>query len=73
MKAPIVTFLAALACVGAAQAEGCPRKGTLGTSRVLAVDAATYPRVGLQSFLAALGHRANGVLKDLATAHLDVL
>ena len=28
----------------------CPRKGTLGTSRVLAVDAATYPRVGLKSF-----------------------
>ena len=27
-----------------------PRKDALGTSRVLAVDAATYPRVGLKSF-----------------------
>jgi peptidoglycan/xylan/chitin deacetylase (PgdA/CDA1 family) len=33
-----------------AQAADCPRKGTLGTSRVLAVDAATTPRVGLKSF-----------------------
>jgi peptidoglycan/xylan/chitin deacetylase (PgdA/CDA1 family) len=28
----------------------CPRPGTLGTSRTLAVDAATTPRVGLKSF-----------------------
>ena len=28
----------------------CPRKDTLGTSRILAVDAATTPRVGLKSF-----------------------
>jgi peptidoglycan/xylan/chitin deacetylase (PgdA/CDA1 family) len=28
----------------------CPRDGTLGTSRVLTVDAKTYPRVGLKSF-----------------------
>ncbi|MCP4618538.1 MAG: polysaccharide deacetylase family protein [Bradyrhizobium sp.] len=34
----------------AAQTAGCPRKDTLGTSRVLAVDAATSPRVGLKSF-----------------------
>jgi peptidoglycan/xylan/chitin deacetylase (PgdA/CDA1 family) len=33
-----------------AQAADCPRKGTLGTSRVLTVDAATTPRVGLKSF-----------------------
>ena len=34
----------------AAQAAECPRKDALGTSRVLAVDAATTPRVGLKSF-----------------------
>jgi peptidoglycan/xylan/chitin deacetylase (PgdA/CDA1 family) len=34
----------------AAPAAECPRKDALGTSRVLAVDAATYPRVGLKSF-----------------------
>ena len=36
--------------VAAAPAAECPRKDALGTSRVLAVDAATYPRVGLKSF-----------------------
>jgi peptidoglycan/xylan/chitin deacetylase (PgdA/CDA1 family) len=41
---------AALAWAAAVQAAGCPRKGTLGTSRVLHVDAATTPRVGLKSF-----------------------
>ena len=34
----------------AAQAADCPRKDTLGTSRVLKVDAVTTPRVGLKSF-----------------------
>ena len=34
----------------AAQAADCPRRGTLGTSRILTVDAATTPRVGLKSF-----------------------
>jgi peptidoglycan/xylan/chitin deacetylase (PgdA/CDA1 family) len=32
------------------EAAECSRKDALGTSRVLAVDAATYPRVGLKSF-----------------------
>lgn len=36
--------------VAAAQAGECRRKDALGTSRVLAVDAATFPRVGLKSF-----------------------
>ena len=36
--------------VVAAEAAECSRKDALGTSRVLAVDAATYPRVGLKSF-----------------------
>jgi peptidoglycan/xylan/chitin deacetylase (PgdA/CDA1 family) len=34
----------------AAPAAECPRQNALGTSRVLAVDAATTPRVGLKSF-----------------------
>jgi peptidoglycan/xylan/chitin deacetylase (PgdA/CDA1 family) len=34
----------------AAQAADCPRKGTLGTSRILGVDAATTPRVGLMNY-----------------------
>src|SRR5476651_512153 len=40
----------AMTWMAAAQAADCPRKGTLGTSRVLAVDAAVTPRVGLKSF-----------------------
>jgi peptidoglycan/xylan/chitin deacetylase (PgdA/CDA1 family) len=36
--------------VAAAQAGECPRKDALGTARVLTVDAATFPRVGLKSF-----------------------
>jgi peptidoglycan/xylan/chitin deacetylase (PgdA/CDA1 family) len=40
---------AAMAWTAAGAAE-CPRKDALGTSRVLAVDAAASPRVGLKSF-----------------------
>jgi peptidoglycan/xylan/chitin deacetylase (PgdA/CDA1 family) len=55
---PTLTFANLLAAIqivsmgwmAAAHAAGCPRPGTLGTSRVLAVDAATTPRVGLKSF-----------------------
>src|SRR3984885_4781948 len=43
-------LVASMAWIAAVQAADCPRKGTLGTSRILAVDAATPPRVGLQSF-----------------------
>jgi peptidoglycan/xylan/chitin deacetylase (PgdA/CDA1 family) len=38
----------------AAQAADCPRQGVLGTSRVLTVDAAAFPRVGLKSFAQTL-------------------
>ena len=44
------TLAASLAWSAAAKAVDCPHKGTLGTSRVLEVDAATTPRVGLKSF-----------------------
>jgi peptidoglycan/xylan/chitin deacetylase (PgdA/CDA1 family) len=37
-----------------AHAADCPRQGTLGTSRILKVDAAVYPRVGLKSFAQTL-------------------
>ncbi|MBI5264890.1 MAG: polysaccharide deacetylase family protein [Bradyrhizobium sp.] len=41
---------AVLTGMAAAQAADCPRKDALGTSRILAVDGAAYPRVGLKSF-----------------------
>jgi peptidoglycan/xylan/chitin deacetylase (PgdA/CDA1 family) len=50
MKAPGAAVLASLAWITAAQADQCPRKDALGTSRVLKVDPAAYPRVGLKSF-----------------------
>src|ERR1700716_3721460 len=42
--------IALIACTVTEQAADCPRAGALGTSRILAVDAAQYPRVGLKSF-----------------------
>jgi len=33
-----------------AQAAECPRKGTLGTSRILRVDTARFPRIGLKNY-----------------------
>ena len=59
MKAPrtslivMMTWIAA-AWIAAAQAADCPRKDTLGTSRILKVDAAATPRVGLKSFAQTL-------------------
>jgi peptidoglycan/xylan/chitin deacetylase (PgdA/CDA1 family) len=50
MKAPAAALVALFAWAAAAQAENCPRPGALGTSRILKVDAATTPRVGLKSF-----------------------
>ncbi|MCE3257862.1 MAG: polysaccharide deacetylase [Nitrobacter vulgaris] len=45
-----VTLLVFVAWTTSAWASDCPRQGTLGTSRILGVDAAKYPRVGLKSF-----------------------
>jgi peptidoglycan/xylan/chitin deacetylase (PgdA/CDA1 family) len=50
MKLLGAALIALLASTLAAQAADCPRKGTLGTSRILSVDAATTPQVGLQNF-----------------------
>jgi peptidoglycan/xylan/chitin deacetylase (PgdA/CDA1 family) len=45
-----------------ARAVDCPRAGTLGTSRVLSVDAASFPRVGLKSFPQTLPLRDHEVI-----------
>ncbi|MBR0857585.1 polysaccharide deacetylase family protein [Bradyrhizobium liaoningense] len=44
------TVLMALTGLSSLEAAECPRKDTLGTSRVLSVDVKTTPRVGLKSF-----------------------
>jgi peptidoglycan/xylan/chitin deacetylase (PgdA/CDA1 family) len=44
------SILASLVSAGMAQAAECPRKDALGTSRILAIDAAATPRVGSKSF-----------------------
>lgn len=50
MNVPVASVVMAMAWIAAAQAADCPRQGTLGTSRVLRIEAATTPRVGLKSF-----------------------
>ena len=50
MRSLAIALLASLACMPAAAAAECPRKDALGTSRILTVDPATWPRVGLKSF-----------------------
>jgi peptidoglycan/xylan/chitin deacetylase (PgdA/CDA1 family) len=43
-------LLASMTWTATAEATDCPRPGTLGTSRILRVDAASFPRVGLKNF-----------------------
>jgi peptidoglycan/xylan/chitin deacetylase (PgdA/CDA1 family) len=57
-----IVLIAATAWSVAAQAADCPRQGTLGTSRILRVDAATTPRVGLKSFPQTLPLRDHEVV-----------
>ena len=45
-----IALVAAIAWDAAARAAECPRPGTLGTSRILKVDAASTPRVGLKEY-----------------------
>jgi peptidoglycan/xylan/chitin deacetylase (PgdA/CDA1 family) len=59
LKAALV---ASMVWTTAAHAASCPRKGTLGTSRILAVDAATTPRVGLKNFPQTLPLRDHEVV-----------
>lgn len=50
-SATLCSSVAALmTCMAAAAAAECPRKDALGTSRVLVVEPAATPRVGLKSF-----------------------
>lgn len=49
-KAFYAAVAATVIWTAAAKAAECPRKDALGTSRVLRVDPATSPRVGLKSF-----------------------
>jgi peptidoglycan/xylan/chitin deacetylase (PgdA/CDA1 family) len=57
-----VAALVALAWMTLAQAAECPRKGTLGTSRILSVDAAALPRVGLKNYPQTLPLRDHEVV-----------
>jgi peptidoglycan/xylan/chitin deacetylase (PgdA/CDA1 family) len=50
MNAWAAAVVVSMAGTLAASAADCPRKGTLGTSRILRVDAAATPRVGLKNF-----------------------
>jgi peptidoglycan/xylan/chitin deacetylase (PgdA/CDA1 family) len=50
MKVLAATLLASMTWITTAAAADCPRKDALGTSRILSVDAAITPRVGLKSF-----------------------
>jgi peptidoglycan/xylan/chitin deacetylase (PgdA/CDA1 family) len=50
VNAVSILLASALVDSAAAAPAQCPREGTLGTSRVMAVDAKITPRVGLKSF-----------------------
>jgi len=54
--------LAVLVWTAAAQAAACPRKGTLGTSRIMAVDPAIWPRIGRRDFAQMLPLRDHEVV-----------
>ncbi|THD67215.1 MAG: polysaccharide deacetylase family protein [Bradyrhizobium sp.] len=49
-KALGVALVASAPWIVSAHAADCPREGTLGTSRIMKVDAAATPRVGLKNF-----------------------
>src|SRR5882757_7500694 len=50
VNVPGAALVALIVWIAAAQAADCPRQGTLGTSRILSVDGATTPRVGLKEY-----------------------
>jgi peptidoglycan/xylan/chitin deacetylase (PgdA/CDA1 family) len=55
-------LLLSLIWAAPARSADCPRAGTLGTSRVLSVDAISFPRVGLKSFPQTLPLRDHEVV-----------
>ena len=62
IRASGLALAISLAPTALAQAAECPRKDTLGTSRILAVDAVSFPRVGLKSFPQTLPLRDHEVV-----------
>jgi peptidoglycan/xylan/chitin deacetylase (PgdA/CDA1 family) len=54
--------LAILVSSAATEAADCPRKGTLGTSRDMAVDPAIWPRIGRRDFAQSLPLRDHEVV-----------
>jgi peptidoglycan/xylan/chitin deacetylase (PgdA/CDA1 family) len=50
MQAAGAALLISILGIAMTHAATCPRKGTLGTSRVLAVDAVAFPQIGLKNF-----------------------
>jgi peptidoglycan/xylan/chitin deacetylase (PgdA/CDA1 family) len=61
LVASLIVLAASAGTAHAATAD-CPRKDALGTSRILTVDAATFPRVGLKSFPESLPLRDKEVV-----------
>src|SRR3954454_12224124 len=62
MKVLLAAVFASMASTVVAPAAECPRPATLGTSRVLRVDAATTPRAGLKQFPQTLALASHEVL-----------
>src|ERR1700749_1515882 len=57
-----IALLTMLLWGAAAHAADCPRKGTLGTSRVLEVDAASFAQIGTKNFPQTLPLRDHEVV-----------
>src|SRR3982751_5999604 len=62
MKLLAAALIASMTCAAAVDAAECPGSATLGTSRLLRVDAATTPRVGLKQFPQTLPLREHEVV-----------
>ncbi len=62
IRALVLALAISLTPAALARAAECPRQDTLGTSRILAVDAVSFPRVGLKSFPQTLPLRDHEVV-----------
>ena len=62
IRAATLALAISLTPTALARAAECPRQDTLGTSRILAVDAVSFPRVGLKSFPQTLPLRDHEVV-----------
>ncbi len=61
-RVPGAALVISLLAITAAQAADCPRKGALGTSRVLEVDAVSFPQIGSKNFPQTLPLRDHEVV-----------